>query len=121
MQPHQPWTDHAATRISSSSRGLMLVVFFLSLIRVLQPPPLEVGIRAAIGNANDPRDVFFVTDDDALPGDGCDAIAVKDSATGQLIASGKTIPSPGRLAATSDGAFVASPSNNSGPFLYLVA
>jgi WD40 repeat protein/uncharacterized protein YegL len=121
MRRHQPWTAHAMARISSSSHGLMLVVFFLSLIRLLQLQTSEVGIRAAIGNANDPRDVFFVTDDDARPGDGCDAIAVKDSATGQLIASGKTIQNPGRLAATSDGAFAASPSNYGGPFLYLVA
>ena len=119
MRRHQPWSAHATTRISSSSHRLMLVVVFLSLIRIHQLPTSEVGIRAAIGNANDPQDMFFVTDDHARQGDGCDAIAVKDSATGQLIASGKTIQSPGRLAATSDGAWVASPSNNGGPFLYL--
>ena len=121
MRRHQSWSAHATARTSSNGHGLMLVVFFLSLIRLLQLQTSEVSIRAAIGNANDPRDLFFVTDDDPQPGDGCDAIAVKDSATGQLIASGKTIQNPGRLAATSDGAFAASPSNYGGPFLYLVA
>lgn len=66
-------------------------------------------------------DMVFMTDDDAQRFDGCDAMSAYDVSNDALIVRGEQHVSPGRLAATSDGRFAVSVSNNSGPFLYILA
>lgn len=71
------------------------------------------AIHSGTATAADPLDYIFVTDDCAAWLAGCDAIAVVDARDGNMIASGETRFSPGRLAVTSDGALaVASFTNN---------
>ncbi|MFI0608519.1 MAG: VWA domain-containing protein [Anaerolineae bacterium] len=66
-------------------------------------------------------DLVFMTDDDAQRFDGCDAMSAYDASNHALIVRGEQHVSPGRLAATSDGRFAVSVSNNSGRFLYILA
>lgn len=66
-------------------------------------------------------DLVFMTDDDAQRFDGCDAMSAYDATNDALIVRGEQQVSPGRLAATADGRFAVSVSNNSGRFLYILA
>ena len=103
-------------------KGLTLAALIFCLGTWVQPHPSVERLASASSLVIDPQDMFFVTDDDATGYQtGCDAIAVNDSATGELIVSGETIPSPGRLAASAEGDLVVAQSNNNGLFLYVLA
>ena len=109
-------------RRAALGNGLMLSALVFCLGTRLQQQSVLERLARAGSLVNDPQDMFFVTDDDATGYQtGCDAIAVNDSATGALIVSGETIPSPGRLAASAEGDLVVAQSNNNGLFLYILA
>lgn len=111
-----------SSRRAALGHGLMLSTLIFCLGTSIQPPLAVARLAGASSLVIDPQDMFFVTDDDATGyQSGCDAIAVNDSETGELIASGETIPSPGRLAASAEGDLVVAQSNNNGLFLYVLA
>ena len=111
-----------SNRRAALGHGLMLSALIFCLGTSIQPPLAVERLASASSLVIDPQDMFFVTDDDATGyQSGCDAIAVNDSATGALIASGETIPSPGRLAASAEGDLVVAQSNNNGLFIYVLA
>jgi len=58
-------------------------------------------------------DVIFVSDDDARPRRGCDALSVVDATTGRTVSVGDEYVSPGRIAGTSDASLVLAVSTNS--------
>lgn len=117
-----PHVDEASQRRRRLRRHLAIAACLLAIPSL---PTARGWVGSAARNTvradDDTRpDVVFMTDDDAQRFDGCDAMSVYDASDDALIVRGEQQVSPGRLAATADGRFAVSVSNNSGRFLYVL-
>jgi len=115
--------DDSARHRRSLRRQVVLAACVLAIPFLATTRGMSGATAAKPVQADDdaPPDLVFMTDDDAQRFDGCDAMSVYDASNDALIVRGEQQVSPGRLAATADGRFAVSVSNNSGRFLYVLA
>ncbi len=117
MEPAGNDARSRSTLPRTCATWIVLAIALWSLAAAANAPARVAGADTAF----DPRDLVFVTEDNANRIDGCDAISVGSVRDGSMLHRGRTEPSPGRMVARRDLTLILAnhvQRNQIGPFIY---